>query len=151
MSSTISTEGFTVTRVIKAPRELVWDAWTLPEHFSRWFGTEEVNVPLDSVVMDVRPGGKLAATMDFGDGNTMEWTGEYRLVDRPSRLEYVLSDGAPIEGIENVVTTFEEVEGGTEVTIFQPRYGFTDEQMEGTVEGYNSFFDALETVVASMA
>ena len=148
---TITTDGFTVTRVIKAPRELVWDAWTLPEHFSRWFGTEEVNVPLDSVVMDVRPGGKLAATMDFGGGNTMEWFGEYRLVDRPSRLEYVLSDGAPIEGIENVVTTFEEVEGGTEVTIFQPRYGFTDEQMEATVEGYNTFFDALETVVASLA
>jgi uncharacterized protein YndB with AHSA1/START domain len=150
MSSTISTEGFTVSRVIKAPRELVWDAWTKPEHFSRWFGTEAVHIPLESVVMDVRPGGKLAATMDFGDGNTMEWFGEYRLVDRPNRLEYVLSDGAPIEGIENVVTTFAEVEGGTEVTIFQPRYGFTDEQMEATVAGYNTFFDALEDVVASI-
>ena len=75
-------DGFTVTRVINAPRELVWDAWTLPEHFSRWFGTEAVNVPLDSVVMDVRPGGKLAATMVFDDGNKMEWFGEYRVVDR---------------------------------------------------------------------
>ena len=144
-------DGFTVTRVIKAPRELVWDAWTLPEHFSRWFGTEAVEVPLDSVVMDVRPGGKLAATMVFPDGGSMEWFGEYRLVDRPNRLEYVLSDGAPIEGIEPVVTTFTEVEGGTEVTLFQPRYGFTDEQIAGTVDGYNTFFDALENVVASMA
>lgn len=143
-------DGFTVTRVIKAPRELVWDAWTLPEHFSKWFGTEAVEVPLDSVVMDVRPGGKLAATMVFDDGNRMEWFGEYRLVDRPNRLEYVMSDGAPIEGIDPVVTTFTEVEGGTEVTLFQPRYGFTDEQMAATVVGYNTFFDALENVVASI-
>ena len=143
-------DGFTVTRVINAPRELVWDAWTLPEHFSRWFGTEAVNVPIESVVMDVRPGGKLAATMDFGDGNTMQWFGEYGLVDRPNRLEYWLSDGPPIAGLDPVVTTFTEVEGGTEVTLFQPRYGFTDEQMEATVAGYNQFFDALESVVASI-
>jgi uncharacterized protein YndB with AHSA1/START domain len=144
-------DGFTVTRVIKAPRELVWDAWTLPEHFSRWFGTEAVDVPLDSVVMDVRPGGKLAATMVFPDGGSMEWFGEYRLVDRPNRLEYVLSDGAPIEGADPVVTTFTEVEGGTEVTLFQPSYGFSDEQIAATVEGYNKFFDSLENVVASIA
>lgn len=147
---TITTDGFTVTRVIKAPRELVWDAWTLPEHFSRWFGTEAVTVPIETVVMDVRPGGKLAATMVFDDENTMEWFGEYRVVDRSNRLEYVLSDGPSIEGIESVVTTFTEVEGGTEVTLFQPRYGFTDEQMEATVAGYNQFFDALESVVASI-
>ena len=143
-------DGFTVTRVINAPRELVWDAWTLPEHFSKWFGTEAVEVPLDSVVMDVRPGGKLAATMVFPDGGSMEWFGEYRLVDRPNRLEYVLSDGAPIEGIDPVVTTFTEVEGGTEVTLFQPSYGFTDEQIAGTIAGYNQFFDALENVVATL-
>ena len=84
------TDSFTVTRTIAAPRELVWDAWTLPEHFSKWFGTEAVEVPLDSLVMDVRPGGTLAAVMVLPDGNRINWTGEYRLVDRPNRLEYVL-------------------------------------------------------------
>ena len=73
------------------------------------------------------------------------------LVERPSRLEYVLSDGAPIEGADPVVTTFTEVEGGTEVTLFQPSYGFSDEQIAATVEGYNKFFDSLENVVASIA
>jgi uncharacterized protein YndB with AHSA1/START domain len=144
------TDGFTVTRIIKAPRELVWDAWTLPEHFSKWFGTEAVEVPLDSLVMDVRAGGALKAVMLLPDGNRIDWFGEYKLVDKPSRIEYWLSDGPPIEGLDPVVTTFTEVEGGTEVTLFQPRYGFTDEQMEATVAGYNQFFDALEKVVASI-
>ena len=143
-------DGFTVTRTIYAPRQLVWDAWTLPEHFSKWFGTEAVEVPLDSIVMDVRPGGAMAATMLLPDGNRMEWHGEYKVVDQPSRLEYWLSDGPPIDGLDPVVVTFAEVDGGTEVTLFQPRYGFTDEQMEATAAGYNAFFDALETVVASI-
>ena len=144
------TDGFTVTRVIAAPRQLVWDAWTTPEHFAVWFGTEQVEVPLDSVVMDVRPGGTLAAVMLLPDGNRIDWNGEYRVVEPISRIEYVLSDEPLVPGLDPVVTTFTEVEGGTEVSLFQPRYGFTDEQMEATAAGYNAFFDSLEKVVASM-
>ena len=144
-------DGFTVTRIIKAPRQLVWDAWTKPEHFAKWFGTEAVEVPLESVVMDLRPGGKLSAVMLLPDGNRIDWDGEYRAVEPISRIEYVLSDEPLVAGLDPVVTTFTEVEGGTEVTLFQPRYGFTDEQMEATAAGYNSFFDALEKVVADLA
>ena len=32
------TEGYTITRVVDAPRELVWQCWTRPEHFAVWFG-----------------------------------------------------------------------------------------------------------------
>ncbi len=145
------TDGFTVTRFIAAPRELVWEAWTKPEHFSVWFGTEAVEVPLDSLVLDVRPGGKMAAVMVLPDGNRMNWHGEYKVVEYPSRIEYWLSDGPPIDGLDPVITTFTEVEGGTEVSLFQPRYGFTDEQMDATAAGYNSFYDALEKVVATLA
>ena len=144
------TDGFTVTRFIAAPRQLVWDAWTKPEHFAVWFGTEDVEVPLDSLVMDVRPGGKLAAVMLLPDGNRIDWDGEYRVVEPISRIEYVLSDEPLVPGLDPVVTTFTEVEGGTEVSLFQPGYGFSDEQIEATVAGYNAFFDSLEKVVASM-
>ena len=144
------TDGFAVTRVIAAPRQLVWDAWTMPEHFSVWFGTEEVEIPLDSVVMDVRPGGKLAAVMLLPDGNRIDWDGEYRVVEPIERIEYVLSDQPLVPGLDPVVTTFTEVEGGTEVSLFQPGYGFSDEQIEATIGGYNAFYDALEKVVASI-
>ena len=144
------TDGFTVTRTLKAPRELVWDAWTKPEHFSVWFGTAAVDVPLDTLVMDVRPGGALNAVMVLPDGNTINWTGEYREVRRPEYLSYVLSDGPLIEGLDPVVTTFTEVEGGTEVSLTQPSYGFSQEQIDATIDGYNQFFDALEQLVATL-
>jgi uncharacterized protein YndB with AHSA1/START domain len=146
----MTADGFTVTRFIAAPRELVWDAWTKPEHFSVWFGTEAVEVPLDSLVMDVRPGGRLAAVMLLPDGNRIDWEGEYRVVEHPERIEYVLSDQPLVPGLDPVVTTFTEVEGGTEVSLFQPGYGFSDEQIAATVAGYNSFYDALERVVATL-
>lgn len=144
------TDGFSVTRIIDAPRQLVWDAWTTPEHFSVWFGTKEVEVPLDSVVMDVRPGGKLAAVMLLPDGTRIDWDGEYRVVEPIERIEYVLSDQPLVPGLDPVVTTFTEVEGGTEVSLFQPAYGFSQEQMDATIVGYNAFFDALEKVVATL-
>jgi uncharacterized protein YndB with AHSA1/START domain len=51
------TEYFTITRALKAPRQLVFDALTTPEHFAVWFGTSAVEVPLDALRMEGRPGG----------------------------------------------------------------------------------------------
>ena len=42
---------------------------------------------------------------------------------------------------------FVAVDGSTRVTLFQPRHGFSDEQIELTIAGYNSFFDTMETVI----
>ena len=70
-------ESFTISRVFRAPRELVWDAWTLPEHFAVWFGSDAVEVPLDSVTMEVSVGGKLTATMLIPDGPRIDWEGEF--------------------------------------------------------------------------
>jgi uncharacterized protein YndB with AHSA1/START domain len=44
-----------VTRVFDAPRELVWKAWTEPEHFSHWFGTPPYTTPLETISLDVSP------------------------------------------------------------------------------------------------
>ena len=145
------TDSVTIQRTFDAPQDLTYSMFVTPEHFSVWFGTEAVEVPLDSLVMDVRPGGTLAAVMLLPDGNRIDWTGEYRVVEYPSRIEYVLSDQPLVPGLDPVVTTFTEVEGGTEVSLFQPGYGFSDEQIAATVAGYNSFYDALEKVVATLA
>ena len=45
------------SRVFDAPRERVWREWTEPERFADWFGGAESEIPLDTVSMDVRPGG----------------------------------------------------------------------------------------------
>jgi uncharacterized protein YndB with AHSA1/START domain len=144
------TESFTVTRTFAAPVQLVWDAWTKPEHFAVWFGTEAVEVPLDSVTLDVRTGGALKATMLIPGGPTINWEGEYTQVDPLKRIEFTLSDNpGEVPGIP-VVAVFTEVDGGTEVSLTQDRGDFGDEQVAATVAGYNSFFDSLERVVATL-
>jgi uncharacterized protein YndB with AHSA1/START domain len=144
------TESFTVTRTLAATRELVWEAWTRPEHFAVWFGTEAVEIPLDSVTMDVRVGGTLAATMLIPDGPRIDWLGEYTVVDRPSRLAFTLSDNPDEYAGVPIVAIFTEVEGGTEVSLTQQRGDFDDEQVQATIAGYNAFYDSLERVLATL-
>ncbi|HYI51585.1 MAG TPA: SRPBCC domain-containing protein [Microbacterium sp.] len=86
------TDYFTVTRTISAPRELVFEALTKPEHFGVWFGTAAVEVPRDTLSMDVRPGGAFRAVMHLPDGNSIHWTGTYVEVEPPAHVAMTLTD-----------------------------------------------------------
>ena len=46
----------TISRVVDAPRDLVWQAFTEPEHLAAFWGGPGITVPVESVAMDVRPG-----------------------------------------------------------------------------------------------
>jgi len=142
-------DSFTITRTFAASREAVFDAWTTPEHFSVWFGTPEISVPLETLVMDVRVGGAWSAVMHLPDGSTKDWEGEYRELDRPSRLALTLTDVPGEDAGDPIVVEFEEVEGGTLMTFTSARHGFTDEQIDMVTMGYNSFFDAIEDIVTA--
>src|SRR4051794_10574270 len=83
--------GLTMTRVLSAPRERVWREWTEPDAFADWFGGPEAEIPLDTVAMDVRPGGAWRATMLHG-GREIRWKGEYVEVEPPERLVLTISD-----------------------------------------------------------
>jgi uncharacterized protein YndB with AHSA1/START domain len=48
---------FTIRRILDAPRELVWEAWTDPEHLSRWWGPRGLSTPMSTIELDLRPGG----------------------------------------------------------------------------------------------
>ncbi|MFC6355854.1 SRPBCC family protein [Luethyella okanaganae] len=143
------TDELTITRTFTAPRELVYAAWTRPEHFSVWFGTEAVDVPLDTISMDVRIGGVWTAVMHLLDGNTIHWHGKYTEVDPPRRLAFTMDDDPSNDSHEPVTVALAEIDGGTEMTLTQPRGGFADEQLEQTVVGYNGFFDAMEKLLAA--
>lgn len=138
-----------VTRTFAAPRDRVFAAWTDPADFAVWFGSSQVNVPLDSLVLDVRPGGNWSAVMELPDGNTINWEGEYTEVTPPERLCLTMTDqpgtdpGAPIE------VTFAEVDGGTQMTLVQDAPDFSEDQRDQTAAGYQAFFDDMETLVVS--
>ena len=142
-------DTFTITRTFAASPEAVFDAWVTPEHFSVWFGTPAIPVPLDTLVMDVRVGGKWTAVMHLPDGTTKDWEGEYRELDRPSRLSLTLTDQPGEDAGEPIVVEFEEVDGGTLMTFTSDRHGFTDEQVAMVTTGYGAFFDAIGEIVTA--
>ncbi|MDE3172644.1 MAG: SRPBCC domain-containing protein [Gemmatimonadota bacterium] len=122
-----------IIREFDAPRPLVWDAWTRPEHLARWWGPRVFTNPVCE--LDVRPGGRFRIVMRAPDGTDYPMSGVYREVVPPERLVYtndlsgqpeawmdMLNDargtprGTPVD--DSVVTvTFVEREGRTTVTI----------------------------------
>lgn len=63
-----------LTRDLNAPRHLLWDCWTTPEHLVHWFVPKPHKVT--ACTLDVRPGGACNTTFDV-DGNIMENKGVY--------------------------------------------------------------------------
>jgi len=103
---------FTITRVYDAPRELVWKAWTDPEHVSRWFGPRGFTTPRSTVTMDVRPGGTFEFTMVSDDDSTgIPSGGTFLEVEEPARLVWRDRD------VDLTVTvTLVDLDGRTEMT-----------------------------------
>jgi uncharacterized protein YndB with AHSA1/START domain len=135
----------TVRRVFDAPRDLVWQAWTEPEHFQHWFGGPPYKTPLETISMDVRPGGKWAATMvSQEDGSQLPFRGEYKEVQPPERLVMAFEDvmDASNTNVELLTVTFTEVGDKTEVVATQTGH-MPDEQYHALAGGYSTFFDQL--------
>ena len=88
-----------ITRVFDAPRELVFKAWTEPEHFVRWWGPKGYTTPFCSI--DLRPGGVMHHCMRSPEGREVWTKGVFREIVVPERI--VLTDSfADAEG--NVVS-----------------------------------------------
>jgi uncharacterized protein YndB with AHSA1/START domain len=76
-------------REYAVPRELVFEAWTVPEHFARWFAPHGVEVPLCE--MDARPGGLLRFQHRFSTGELVTIKGVFDEVVAPSRLRFTFT------------------------------------------------------------
>ena len=72
---------FTVTRILKAPRERVWQVLTQPGHFEGWLPAKP-----GTAVLDVRAGGSWQATVISSEGEEIALTGRYSEVSEPGRL-----------------------------------------------------------------
>jgi uncharacterized protein YndB with AHSA1/START domain len=142
----------TIVRTFAATPESVFDAWVTPASFAAWWGGSEVDVPLDSVSMDVRNGGSWTAKMILGEANPdlpeINWFGEFVEVDRPSKLVMTLAD-RPGDARALVTVTFAAVEGGTEMHFRQTGGPMTQEDYDRTTAGWQTFFDAMESLVTA--
>jgi uncharacterized protein YndB with AHSA1/START domain len=137
-------EGLTIVRVFDAPRERVWKEWTEPEAFADWFGGSEAEVPVSTVSMDVREGGRWRATMFADPGRReIQWKGEYREVVEPERLVLTLSDQPGDEAYELVIVVLTDLGDGRTEMVFQQRGRMSAEQYGRAGQGWSTFFDRM--------
>jgi uncharacterized protein YndB with AHSA1/START domain len=136
--------GFTTTRVFDVPRERVWREWTEPEAFADWFGGPQSDVPLETVSMDVRPGGAWRATMYAGPARReIRWWGEYHEVERPERLVLTICDNQGAGAPELVTVELTDLGDGRTEMRMEQRGGMSPEAYERTKAGWGGFFDRI--------
>ena len=149
--STTADREIVTTRLIDAPRELVFEAWTDPEHVAHWFGPDGFTTITHS--MDVRPGGVWRFTMRGPDGKNWPNVVTYEQVVRPERLVYLHGDETETDMFHNTVT-FDDEGGKTALTmraVFKTAAARDYVARErGAVEGGQQTISRLERYVRSM-
>ncbi len=144
-----STDGVRIERTFDAPIEVVWQMWTDPEHFKKWYGPTGFTVPVSE--KDVRVGGKHLCCMASPDGSLKMWTtGEFVEVVPHERLVYTES---PADENGNIVEAPEGFPGATQVTVILESLGahtkmtMTHEGLppnsQGANMGWNQAFDKM--------
>ena len=105
-----------VARTFDAPAHIVFEAWTKPDLFKRWWGPKSMGMSLLSCEMDVRVGGKYR--LEF-EPDAMAFFGTYLEVTPPSRLVWTNEEGGEDGPVTTV--TFEE-KGGETLLVLRELY-----------------------------
>ena len=135
--------GILLTRLFRAPRSRVWREWTEPAAFADWFGGTEAEIPLDTVSMDVREGGRWRATMFVGaNRRAIQWRGEYRDVVEPKLLVLTFCD-RPDSDCELMTVVLTEPEDGWTEMLVRQRGTMSPGQYERARSGLSSFLDRM--------
>jgi uncharacterized protein YndB with AHSA1/START domain len=134
-------------RFFRAPRELVFQAWTNPDMVREWWGPRGFTAPVCE--LDARAGGELKIHMRGPDGTVYPMTGRFIEVYPPIRFHFTSTpldaQGNPLFEIWNSVF-FEEKDGGTEVLLdVHVRHAKpgTDQSLKGMRQGWSETLDRL--------
>ena len=147
-----SEREFVVTRTFNGPARIVFEAWTQPELFKRWWVPKSIGLTLLSCEMDVRVGGGYRLVF-AGNPEPIAFFGKYLEVTPYSRLSWTndeSSDGAI------TTVTFEEGDGKTRVVV-QDLYpskealdaAIASESTQGFTEAFEQLDELLVTLGAS--
>ena len=148
----VSDRETVVTRTFNAPARIVFEAWTKPELFKRWWTPKSYGMTIHSCEIDARTGGgyKLMLSHPVHAPEPMPFFGTYLEVVPPSRLVWTNEEGGGPGPVTTV--TFEERDGVTLLTLrdLYPSKEALDEAMEsGATGGYDETFDQLAAMLAS--
>ena len=161
------TKEFVLSRVLDAPRKLVWQCFTDPERMKEWWGPKGFKVL--QAKMDLRPGGTYHYGMQAPDGKAMWGKFTYLEIVPPEKIVFINSFSdekggitrhpmAPTWPLQMLSTfTFEDESGGkTKFTIRWTPYEATDEErktfdgaFDSMTMGWGGTLEQLEAYLAT--
>ena len=138
-----------VTRSFDAPAHLVFEAWSKPELFKRWWVPKSFPVTLLSCELDIRVGGKYRLVFAHGDSERA-FFGTYLEVKPPSRLVWTNDEG----GDQVITTVTFEDKGGKVLVVMHDLYpskAALDEAVEsGSTGGASEQFEELAALLVTL-
>ncbi|MCK6545078.1 SRPBCC family protein [Myxococcota bacterium] len=140
-----------VSRTFDAPARLVFEAWTKPELFQRWWVPKSCGLSLLSCELDVRVGGTYRLVFATTP-EPMAFFGRYLEVTPHARLVWTNDEGG--EGGAVTTVTFEERDGRTLVAVrdLHPTKEALDAALaSGSVEGMPETLDQLDDLLATLS
>ena len=147
--TTPSDHEITITRLFDAPRQLVFEALTRPEHVRKWWGILDDRYLVTECAIDLRVGGAWRFVGKGPDGQAPAFYGVYREINAPERLVYT-EIFEPFPDVESVVTQIlTEERGKTRITItsLYPSLEVRDMVLKtGMEHGAALSYDRLEEV-----
>jgi uncharacterized protein YndB with AHSA1/START domain len=136
-----------VTRSFDAPARLVFEAWSKPDLFKRWWVPKSMGMTLRSCEMDVRTGGRYR--LEFGDG--MHFFGTYLEVTPPSRIVWTNDEGGENGSVTTVTLT--ETDGKTLLVMSElyPSKEALDAAGTGAADAIHETFGQLDELLVELA
>lgn len=152
-TSTPSDQEIHMTRLFDAPRQLVFDAMTKPEHVRRWWGCISENHSVTTCEIDLRVGGAWKFIHRGPEGEYPAFYGVYKEIDAPGRLVYT-EIFEPYPDGESVVTQIlTDVNGKTRLDITARYESLEVRDMvlkTGMEKGAALSYDRLEDLVIAL-
>lgn len=151
-----------ITREFAAPRQLVWDVWTQPEHIEKWFGPKGFDTRVEK--FEFKVGGRSVYVMVGPDGVEYPASGVFREIEPIEKIVSTDEFGDGIEDIEamkgvdlpqGMITTylFDDLAERTKLTIITSHPTLEDRKKHeamGVVDGWNSSLDKAEEYFAEL-
>jgi uncharacterized protein YndB with AHSA1/START domain len=138
-----------ISRVIEAPRDRVYAAWTDPEQLKQWFGPE--NVKTRELVADARTGGTFRWDIINSEGEEMTMRGEFRELQPDKKIVFTWQweDDEDWKNRTSIVTVdLYDRDGGTELRLTHEQLP-NEESRDGHTRGWESALDKLERLFSS--
>jgi uncharacterized protein YndB with AHSA1/START domain len=133
-----------ITRTFDAPARLVFEAWTQPELFVRWWVPKSAGLKLLSCTMDVRVGGEYRLEFDVGAPEPAAFFGRYLEVTPHSRLVWTNDEGG--EGGAVSTVTLEERDGRTLLVMHE--FHASKEALDAALGSYDGMGETFEQLDA---